>query len=155
MASRAMRNPKEKPKDVDEIIGAHGALTGGRVGTPLGKGGALTRAGVILFAATTGAFVEERDEEAAPLILTGATSNRLNSLFENANKKLNNAGAHKTNMLYLNLGIPWILNRSRWLRFSNNRFQTSLERLVETIGQIAYRGSSRLDLWRLWVGKHG
>lgn len=43
MASRAMRNPKEKPKDVDEIIGAHGALTGGRVGTPLGKRGSVDK----------------------------------------------------------------------------------------------------------------
>jgi hypothetical protein len=153
--SFAKKNLLRRLRDVDEIVTAHFVLTGGHRGRPaLRQGAALTRAGVVLLAAAMEAFVEDLFEESARLLMPTRTADELNQLFENTSKRLNVADVHKTNLLYFNLGIQWVLERIRWQKFSNKSFQKTLNKLVETRNQIAHGSQPgvRLQSLRKWRG---
>ena len=131
MPSNSRNELQRRLRDVDEIIDAHRAITGGGKGKPAQEqGGALTRAGVVLLSAAMEAFVEDLFEEAARLLMPGRTEDEMVSLFKNTSRRLNNADIHKTQMLFFNLGIPWVLENIRWQKFSNNDFKSSVNRLV-------------------------
>ncbi|MEX1133602.1 MAG: HEPN domain-containing protein [Acidimicrobiia bacterium] len=139
--------------DVDELIEAHIALTGGGAGRPARRqGAAVTRAGVVLLAAATEAFVEDLFEEAAPLLWPSAPKSQLKMLFDNTSKRLNNADVRKTQLLFFNLGLPGALDEVRWRKFSNASFKESLDSLVTTRNKIAHglQPSLRLGQLRYW-----
>ena len=54
MPSNSRNELQRRPRDVDEIISAHTAITGGGKGKPVQQqGGTLTRAGVVLLSRQT------------------------------------------------------------------------------------------------------
>jgi hypothetical protein len=160
MGSEARAELGVRLADLDEIVAAHEALTGGGRGRPAMKqGAALTRAGVVLLAASMEAFVEDLFDESAELLYPHLTRDQMGKLRENTSEKLNNASVFKTNLLYLNLGIPWVLNSIRWQKFSTSTFQKALDKLVETRGQIAHGRKPGVQLptlkrWRTMVEKY-
>ena len=120
MPSKAYDLLKKNLLDVDEIIKAHQALTGGGKGKPTGgEGAALTRAGVVLLSAAMEAFVEELFKETVPKLYPKMSVNEQKILFKQTAERLNNADALKTNLLYFNLGCAWVLSDVRWQKFSN------------------------------------
>jgi hypothetical protein len=140
-------------RDVDELVAAHGAVTGGGPGRPAKRqGAAITRAGVVLLAAAMEAFVEDLFEEAGEIVFSALRSAERTELYRATSRRMNNADVHKTNLLFFNLGAPWILRRVRWQKCSNAQFQTRLNRLVEVRGQIAHgrQPGVRLQELRGW-----
>ncbi len=154
MPSQARLDLELRLTDVDELIEAHGLITGGRVGRPIErKGAAVTRAGIVLLAAAMEAFVEDLYEETAPLVWPGAATAELKVLFDNTSRRLNNADVRKTELLFFNLGLPWALGDVRWQKFSNVTFKKSLNDLVEKRNQIAHgnkKGTARLAQLKRW-----
>lgn len=161
MPSNALLALNQNLKDVEEVIKAHESLTGGGKGKPSGgQGAALTRAGVVLLAATMEAFVEELFREAVALLYPRMTTVQQRDLFKDTVDRLNNADVTKTNLLYFNLGIPWVLNDVRWKKFSNASFQKALNSLVSTRNRIAHGGRPKVGLkklrdWLKLVQKYG
>src|SRR5438309_1179054 len=110
MPSHARGELETRLRDVDELISAHEALTGGTPGRPKERqGAAVTRAGVVLLAAATEAFVEDLFEEAARLVWPSAKKRQLDELFEKTTRRLNNANVANSQLLFFNLGLPWAL----------------------------------------------
>jgi hypothetical protein len=153
MPSNARLELSTRLKDVDELVAAHAALTGGGRGRPAQRqGAAITRAGVVLLSAATEAYVEDLFEEAAQLIFNGMPADDLDRLFKNTSKRLNNADVHKTELLYFNLGMPWALRDLSWRKFTNDTLRRELNKLIETRGGIAHGRPStvRLQTLRRW-----
>lgn len=155
MPSAARTSLQTRLKDVDEIILGHYVLTGGQRGRPARRqGAALTRAGVVLLAAAMEAFVEDLFEESARLMMRGRTQPEFNEFFRNTSERLNVADVHKTNLLYFNLGIHWVLEGIRWQKFSNRSVQSTLNKLVDSRNRIAHGSQPpvRLQTLRKWKG---
>lgn len=158
MPSVARAGLEIRLKDADELIVAHAALTGGRRGRPARRqGAAVVRAGVVLVVAAMEAFVEDLFEEAASLLFPAMAPDDLKALFRQTSERLNNADALKTNLLFFNLGIPWILASVRWQKTSNGAFKKRLHDLIQTRGQIAHGRAPTVSLaklrgWRQMVG---
>ena len=153
MSSQARLELNTRLKDVDELIAAHTAVTGGGRGRPAKRqGAAITRAGVVLLSAATEAFVEDLFEDAAAQIFAGMPPAELDKLFKNTSRRLNNADVHKTEMLYFNLGMPWALHGIKWKKFRNDTLLLELNRLIETRGSIAHGrgGTVGLHTLRRW-----
>ena len=100
------------------------------------------------------AYVEDLFEESAKLIMPDRTEDELESLFKNTSGKINNANIHITQMLFFNLGIPWVTENVRWQKFSNKEVKKSINSLVEKRNQIAHgkRPGVRLEMLRKWKG---
>jgi hypothetical protein len=141
-------------RDVDELIAAHEALTGGGPGKPAKKqGAAITRAGIVLLAAAWEAFVEDHFEEAAPRILGGLGGDQdKKRFFAQTSKRLNNAKVEKVEFLYFNLGLTWVLNGISWQKFSNKILRSEIDELVEARNSIGHGGKKahRLNELRRW-----
>lgn len=117
MPSQARIDLNARLADVDELVKAHGLVTGGRVGRPAQRqGAAVTRAGIVLLAAAMEAFVEDLYEEAAKLLWPNASAADRKALFNDTSRRLNNADVRKTELLFFNLGLPWVLGRISSLR---------------------------------------
>jgi hypothetical protein len=139
MSSKAYGLLQQNLSDVEEIIKAHENLTGGGKGKPAGgQGAALTRAGVVLLSAAMESFVEELFKEAAGILYSKMSPEKQKTLFKQTAGRLNNADELKTNLLYFNLGCPWVLSKIRWPKFSNEAFIKSLKSLIESRGYIAH-----------------
>ena len=139
MSSEALQELKTRLRDVDELIGAHKALTGGKPGRPAKRqGAAITRAGVVLLCAATEAFVEELFEEAARLVFNGMPDEDIERLFKSTSKRFNNADVHKTEMLYFNLGLPWAVREISWKKFTNDTLREELDKLIAARNKIAH-----------------
>lgn len=153
MPSNARQELANRLADTTELIATHVHLVGGTPGRPSRtierKAAAVVRAGVVLLAASTEAFVEDLFEEAAALVFSSASADELKDLFKQTSKRLNNASTHKVDMLYFNLGFPWVTARVRWQKFSNASFKKSLNKLVETRNQIAHGKQPRVTLPQL------
>lgn len=150
MPSRARSELNTRLRDVDELIMAHTRVTGGVRGRPAERqGAAITRAGVVLLSAATEAFVEDLFEEAATIIFAGMAGEDLDRLFKNTSKRLNNADVHKTEMLFFNLGFPWILHEISWRKYPNRQLRCDLDELIKTRGSIAHGRSVTVRLQRL------
>ena len=155
MSSKARNELNNRLDDVEEVINTHTEITGGGRGKPAQEqGAALTRAGVVLLAAAMEAYVEDLFEESARLMMSNRSDKELKRFFEDTSKRLNNAGIRKTQMLYFNLGITWVLDEIRWQKFSNEEFKKSIDSLVEKRNQIAHgrRPGVRLAMLRKWKG---
>jgi hypothetical protein len=154
MPSTANADLMLRLRDVAEIIAAHEALTGGGRGRPaLRQGAAITRAGIVLLAAATEAFVEDLFEEAAGLVFVGMPAADLQKLFNNTSKRLNNADVHKVELLFFNLGMPWALRNMSWKKFSNPTLRADLNALIQTRNRIAHGDNTealRLASLRRW-----
>ncbi len=153
MSSQALQELETRLRDVDELIVAHAALTGGQPGRPAQRqGAAITRAGVVLLSAATEAFVEDLFEEAARLVFNGMPAADIDKLFRNTSRRLNNADVHKTEMLYFNLGLPWAVRGLSWKKFPNDTLRAELNKLIGARNGIAHgRGEQvRLQTLRRW-----
>jgi len=153
MPSNARQELATRLKDVDELIAAHAALTGGGRGRPAQRqGAAITRAGTVLLSAATEAFVEDLFEEAARSIFAATTAADLDQLFRNTSKRLNNADVYKTELLFFNLGLAWVLRGLSWRKFPNETLRSELNKLVQTRGSIAHGRPEnvKLQMLRRW-----
>jgi len=161
LTSQARLELETRLRDVDELISAHGALTGGTPGRPKERqGAAVTRAGVVLLAAATEAFVEDLFEESARLLWPKAGKRQLDDLFEKTTRRLNNANVANTQLLLFNLGLPWALDRVRWQNFPNATFKKSLDGLISARNKIAHGEQpgvrlGQLRRWRRMVAHYG
>jgi hypothetical protein len=75
------------------------------------------------------------------------------ALFDDTSRRLNNADVRKTELLYFNVGLPWVLGEISWQKFPNATFKKSLNELVTKRNQIAHgskRGTVRLGQLRRW-----
>ena len=162
MPSTARNELALRLADTTELIAIHVQLMGGTKGRPSKalerKAAAIVRSGVVLLAASTEAFVEDLFEEAAVLVFPTASADELKALFKETTKRLNNASTHKVDMLYFNLGFPWVTGSVKWKKFSNDAFKKSLNKLVETRNQIAHGKQPRVTLpqlrsWKTMVEK--
>lgn len=146
--------------DVDELIAAHAAITGGRTGRPVKRrGAAITRSGVVLLTAAMEAFVEDLFEDASEQVFAALSAAERKELFKETSQRLHNADVRKTNLLFFNLGAPWILNQVRWQKCSNDQFKSRLTRLVEVRNQIAHGKQPPIQLqqlrgWKRMVAKY-
>lgn len=133
--------------DVDEIINAHVALTGGGRGRPTARqGAAVTRSGVVLLAALFEAFVEDLFEEAADIIYQGWTAAERTQFLKETSERLNNASVFKSNFLYFNLGIPWVFNGIRWQKFTNAIVKAQVDAMVTMRNRIGHGGQPTVQL---------
>ncbi len=98
------------------------------------------------------AFVEDLFEEAGDRVFSALAAPEREALYKATSRRLNNADVHKTNLLFFNLGAPWLLNSVRWQKCSNVQFKKRLNRLVEIRGQIAHgrQPTVRLQQLRGW-----
>jgi HEPN superfamily RiboL-PSP-like protein len=136
--------------DVERLVEVYRGLPGSNAkGRKRTHGPAVTRAGFMLLYAALEAFVEELYEEAGNLIFSSLPAADRKALYDQTSEKLNTANVHKTNLLYFNLGIPWLLRDIRWQKFSNATFQAWLNRLVEVRGQIAHGRMPHLSFSQL------
>jgi len=154
MPSQARLDLDARLGDVDELIKAHGLITGGGVGRPAQRqGAAVTRAGVVLLAAAMEGFVEDLYEEAAKILWPNVSAADRKALFDDTSRRLNNADVRKTELLYFNIGLPWVLGHIRWQKFPNATFKKSLDELVTKRNQIAHgnkQGTAQLGQLRRW-----
>jgi hypothetical protein len=153
MPSTSLTELQTRLADVNELILAHTVVTGGGPGKPAKRqGAAITRAGVVLLAAAMEAFVEDLFVESGELVFAAVPPADRQKLYEQTSKKLNNADSNKTNLLYFNLGCPWILATIKWKKFSNPTFIARLNKLVENRNQIAHgkRPNVTLPQLRTW-----
>ena len=158
MESKARAELSRRLADVDELVEAHGALTGTARGRRR-KGPAITRAGVVLLTAAMEAFVEELFEEACDKVFAVLADEERKALYKETSRRLNTANVQNTNLLFFNLGVPWILSGVRWQNCSNAYFCERLDRLIETRGRIAHGKQpvvwlGRLRAWKTMVEKY-
>jgi hypothetical protein len=155
MPSKAREDLFLRLNDVQEIFEAHKSLTGGGRGRPAERqGAALTRAGIVLLAAALEAFVEDLFEETALFIMTENTEEERQYLFKHTSRAFGNANVFKINMLYFNLGIPWVLNDIRWQKCSNKVFRSKLDKLINARNSVAHGHPVKLQLNMLWSWKN-
>lgn len=139
MASTSRLELAVRIADVEELISAHGIITGGGRGRPAeNQGRAITRAAIVLLAAANEAFIEDLFHEATTKIFPGMSDDEQKNLFGNTTKKLNTASVQNIEMLYFNLGMPFVLKDFKWQGFSNKQFRKKFNRLIEVRGSIAH-----------------
>ncbi|WP_146636152.1 HEPN domain-containing protein [Nioella nitratireducens] len=131
----------QRLSDIDELVSAHEALTGGGRGRPAERqGAAVTRAGIVLLCAALEAFVEETFEyyaiERFPDRLD--TSQKKKDYFLKTSGSLHTLSEWNVNALYSHLGMPWILDKIRWQGFSNKQFKESFDGLCSARNKIAH-----------------
>lgn len=147
MPSAARKQLLAALADVDELIEAHVALTGGGRGRPTARqGAAVTRSGVVLLAASFEAFVEDLFEKAADVVYHGWTAGQRNQFLKETSERLNNASVFKSNFLYFNLGIPWVFNGIRWQKFTNASVQAQVDAMVTMRNRIGHGGQPTVQL---------
>lgn len=145
MPSNAFQELKVRLDDVGELIDAHIALTGGNRGRRY-RGPAITRAGIVLLGAATEAYVEDLFDECAKLIFTSMSADELDKFKKATSRQMNNSDVYKIELLYFNLGCPFVLKDIRWQKCSNSQFKTKLNKLVVTRNQIAHGKRPKLGL---------
>lgn len=156
MPSHARQALDVRLRDLDEIIAARDAICPEGAGKPAQKrGSALLRGGTVLLAAAFEGFVEELYELAVSHIYFTMTEDERKSLIDHTSKRLNNANVHKINLLYFNLGIPWIMSTPsiRWQKCSNQTVRSKVNSLIQTRGSVAHGRSSpgvRKDVLHNW-----
>ena len=147
MPSNARSKLAKSLLDVDELINAHPALTGGGAGRPAGRQGeALCRAGIVMSVACTEAFFEDLFEEAAPLLFASASTTDLKFLFEGTTKKLNHPAIHKLRLLYWNLGVIDVFSGVSWQKSDNAKLIKSYNLLLDLRGRIAHGRQPKVKL---------
>lgn len=155
MSSRARKELQRQLEDIGELTLAHEKLTGKKRGRRW-KGGAIVRAGVVLLSAATEAFVGDLFNEAVELIFNQLSNDQRKEFYRHTNKRFRAARPFDINMLYFNLGLPFVLNDIRWQKCSNKVLCQKLEKLVETRNKIAHGTSVSVQLaslrsWKIMV----
>jgi hypothetical protein len=156
MHSTALIELRAALKDVDELIAAHAALTGGKVGRPAGRqGAAITRAAVVLLVACLEAFITELFEEAVPQVWANRPPAQQQEV-KDLTGSFANPSVAKTTVLFFALGIEWALDGVRWQAYSNRKFVEDHHKLMKARHAIAHgdkpRQSIRLRQLKAWRG---
>ncbi len=155
MPSTARAELGTRLRDVERLVTVHGELTGSNAaGRKATHGPSITKAGVVLLAAAMEAFVEELFEEAGDLIFSDISADERMALYKQTSRRMNAATVDNTNMLFFNLGIPWVLSDVRWQKFSNPTFRKRLTQMIDRRGQIAHGKKHHVTLTQLnaWHG---
>ena len=153
MTSTARQSFERSLLDVNEVIKGHVALTGGGRGRPAKRQGqAITRSGVVLLCAAMEQFLEDLFREAAPLIYPNATGDELDRLFSATVDRLNHPSLHHVTVMYFSIGMNHPFNNIRWPKMTNDTFQATYNRFLETRGQIAHgrQPTVQLKTLRSW-----
>ena len=165
MPSIARQQLGDRLADVDELIAAHGFVTGGGRGAPpvvngRRQGRALVRAGIVLQCAAAEAFVVDIFEEAAAHLYNTMTPDDLKRLAKETSRKLHTASIYNIETLFFNIGIPFVMSDITWQGMSDDNFTKSFNGLIEARNSIAhgrhYKDGAgnvipvRLQLLRRW-----
>ncbi len=118
----------------------------------------MVRSGVVLLLAAVEVYVEALFEEAAPHIFAKSSGKKLDVLFRNTSKRLHSASYDNIEMLYFNLGLPWVLSEIKWQKFSNDSVRRAFTKLVKTRHDIAHGKFpgvtlQQLKKWKVMVEK--
>ena len=139
MPSQARSQLDLQVDDVNELIGAHTALTGGGVGRPANsQGAAIVRAGLVLLAAAFEEYVEAVFEEAFPLMYPQVTLTEQRRFYKQTTERFNNADSQKVNFLFFNIGCPWIISSISWRKYPSEKVTKRLNWIIETRNSIAH-----------------
>ena len=112
MSSRALEDLQRRLRDVEELMSAREKV----VGTSRGRkwtGGAIVRAGVVMLCAAAEAFVKDLFDEAAGLIFN-MQDEEFKEFRRHTNKRFANIQPFYIDMLYFNLGLPFVLKDIKW-----------------------------------------
>jgi len=161
MASSARKALRAALADVDALIADHAIVTGGGRGKPAGgRGRELTRAAVVLLAGAVEGFVEDLFNATVDLIHAHRPAAQLKKFKKETSGRLNNADSAKTNALFAQVGLPWVLEGVRWQKFSNDSFIEWLDSLVTMRNKIAHGRAPKRALlvevkaWRKMTEKY-
>ena len=93
-----------------------------------------------MLAAALEAYVEDIFDAGVDLVFAAATEDERKSLKKNTSERLNNASVFKVNLLYFNLGIPWIMQSTklRWRNCTNASVRSTLDAIITARNQIAH-----------------
>jgi hypothetical protein len=153
MPSRARIRLNASLADVDELIEAHAALTGGRVGRPAERQGeALTRADVVLLCAAMEVYFEDIFEETARLVYDRANDEEIKRLFETTSRRLNHPSIDNVTVMFFSVGMNHPFNRVRWRNVPNTDFKRKYNVFVDTRGRVAHgrKPTVRLSVLKAW-----
>lgn len=153
MPSPARNELQRSLADVEELINAHAALTGGHPGRLAARQGeAVTRAAVVLLCAAMEVYFENLFKDAAELIYSDATAEERNRLYRNTTGRLNHPSLDNVTFMYFSLGLSHPFNKVHWQKMSNVSFKTHYQKLLEARGQVAHgqRPPVRLATVRSW-----
>ena len=154
MPSQARNQLILQVDDVNELIGAHTAITGGGVGRPANsQGAAIVRAGVVLLAAAFEQYVEAVFEEAFPLMYPGASPAEQQQFYKQTTERFNNADTQKVNFLFFNLGCPWIIANIRWRKYPSVQVAKHLSWIIATRNSIAHGKQPSIQLKTLALAR--
>jgi len=158
MPSEAIKNLNVRLSDVDELITAHEALTGGGRGRPAARqGAAVTKAAIVLLTAIFEAFVEDIFERATVDIFPNLANAERRDFLRATSGRLNSVSVKNVNFLYAQVGYPFILDDLSWRGFSNANLKTSIDAMVAARNKIAHGGVPNVTLsslrrWKNMVG---
>jgi len=141
MPSQAASTLAERLKDFDEILAARNHFCPKGAGRPAQrKGRALLRAGTVMLAAALEAYAEDIFDAGVDLVFAAATEDERKSLRKNTSERLNNASVFKVNLLYFNLGMPWVMQSAklRWRNCTNESVRATLDAIITARNQIAH-----------------
>lgn len=144
MSSRALEDLQRRLRDVEELMSAREKV----VGTSRGRkwtGGAIVRAGVVMLCAAAEAFVKDLFDEAAGLIFN-MQDEEFKEFRRHTNKRFANIQPFYIDMLYFNLGLPFVLKDIKWQNCSNTELCNKLKKLVDARNKIAHGRSVKVQL---------
>lgn len=152
MASAARNAFQHRITDVEEIIRAHGIVTGNARGRRH-EGQALTKAGIVLLAAAAEAFFEDLFNESLRLIYPNLSENQIKEIVQDTSGRLNNASVKNVNLLYLHLGMPLALDGISWRNSSNETVKRKITAMVKARNRIAHGAITQYYLANLRTWK--
>jgi len=141
MPSQAATTLAKRLADFDEILAARDHFCPRGAGKPAQrKGAALLRAGTVMLAAALEAYVEELFDAGVDLVFAAASADDRKTLKKNTSERLNNASVFKVDMLYFNLGIPWVMQSPKlcWQKCNNASVRTTLDAIINARNRIAH-----------------
>ncbi|MDO9099762.1 MAG: HEPN domain-containing protein [Caldisericota bacterium] len=163
MSSVARQNLEAQLADFDELMAARDAICSTGAGRPARRqGAAVIRGGVLLLSAAFEGYVEDVFDLAADLILAGYPHSVRKQFKKDTSGRLNNADVRKVNMLFFNIGIPWIMGHPKlhWRKFTNKSVQDTLNALIGARNSNAHGKprsvrKTRARFWRNFIARLG
>lgn len=141
MPSTARQDLAEHLADFDELIRARDAICPDGAGRPAKRqGAAAIRGSVLLLAAAFESYVEDVFDLGIDKLFSEPRPNRNKQLKKNTSGTFSNANVFKVNMLFFNIGIPWIMYNPKlhWQKFTNKSVETTLNALILARNHIAH-----------------
>lgn len=146
MPSPARTTLNQNLTNITELRAAYTSLTGGGRGAPpiangQRQGAAVTRAGVVLLAASFEAFVEDLFEQCLPYIFPTLTQGQMDALISQSSRRMHNADCAKIEHLYEYASLPNCLDGIQWQRFGNTALRRNINQFVHIRNCIAHGGA--------------